>query len=173
MDDNGFPGDITTTSLTLLHLSFRIDFYIIQDTSCNGILKPCLFGDSATLWIVFQRFDPTLTANNSGLKPLNLKKYHIFGIVRMSAFTDESGGVGGVTCLPKLHRSSPELFFLIPKLLKFDDSFSDPILTLPTCSSPFSSSSLYTSSVGHPCKPNEKLRVNDKNIDSTSVKGTI
>ena len=35
----------------------------------------------------FLKFDSTLTANNSGSKPLNLKKYHIFGILRTSAFT--------------------------------------------------------------------------------------
>ena len=36
---------------------------------------------------MMSRIDPTLTANNSGSKPSNLKKYHIFGIVRTSAFT--------------------------------------------------------------------------------------
>ena len=35
----------------------------------------------------FRNFHPTLTANNSGLKPSKLKKYHIFGILRTSAFT--------------------------------------------------------------------------------------
>ena len=33
------------------------------------------------------RIDQTLTVNNSGSKPSNLKKYHIFGIVRKRAFT--------------------------------------------------------------------------------------
>jgi len=33
------------------------------------------------------KFDSTLTADNSGLKPPNLEKYHIFGILRTSAFT--------------------------------------------------------------------------------------
>ena len=35
----------------------------------------------------FLKFHPTLTANNSGLKPSKLEKYHIFGILRTSAFT--------------------------------------------------------------------------------------
>ena len=34
----------------------------------------------------------TLTANNSGLKPLKLEKYHIFGILRTSAFTGSYPG---------------------------------------------------------------------------------
>ena len=38
-------------------------------------------------WNVFFNFDPTLTANNSGFKPLNLEKYHIFGMLWTSAFT--------------------------------------------------------------------------------------
>ena len=37
------------------------------------------FCDVATRGIFFLRFDPTLTANNSGLKPWNIEKYHIFG----------------------------------------------------------------------------------------------
>ena len=32
-------------------------------------------------------FHPTLTANNSGLKPSKLKNYHIFSIQRTSAFS--------------------------------------------------------------------------------------
>ena len=35
----------------------------------------------------FSEFDPTLTANNFGLKPPNLKNYHIFGIARTFSFT--------------------------------------------------------------------------------------
>ena len=35
----------------------------------------------------FLKFDLTWTDNNSGSKPLKLKKYHIFRIVRTSAFT--------------------------------------------------------------------------------------
>ena len=35
----------------------------------------------------FLKFHLTLTANNSGLKPSKLEKYHIFGILRTSAFT--------------------------------------------------------------------------------------
>jgi hypothetical protein len=35
----------------------------------------------------FLKFDPTLTANNYGLKPLKLENYHIFGMVWTSAFT--------------------------------------------------------------------------------------
>ena len=37
------------------------------------------FCDVATQGIFFLGFDPTLGANNSGLKPLNIEKYHIFG----------------------------------------------------------------------------------------------
>jgi hypothetical protein len=37
--------------------------------------------------IFFLTFDPTLTANNYGLKPLNLENYHIFGMVWTPAFT--------------------------------------------------------------------------------------
>ena len=37
------------------------------------------FCDVATRGIFFLRFDPTLTANNSGLKPWNIEKYHILG----------------------------------------------------------------------------------------------
>ena len=35
----------------------------------------------------FLKFDSTLTADNSGSKPPNLENYHIFGILRTSAFT--------------------------------------------------------------------------------------
>ena len=35
----------------------------------------------------FLNFHPTLTANNSGLKPSKLKNYNIFGILRTSALT--------------------------------------------------------------------------------------
>ena len=35
----------------------------------------------------FFNFHPTLTANNSGLKPSKLKNYHIFGMPRTSAFS--------------------------------------------------------------------------------------
>ena len=35
----------------------------------------------------FFNFHPTLTANNSGLKPSKLKNYHIFGMLRTSAFS--------------------------------------------------------------------------------------
>ena len=35
----------------------------------------------------FFNFHPTLTANNSGLKPSKLKNYHIFSIQRTSAFS--------------------------------------------------------------------------------------
>ena len=35
----------------------------------------------------FSNIDPTLTAHNYGLKPPNLKNYHIFGKLRTSAFT--------------------------------------------------------------------------------------
>ena len=37
--------------------------------------------------IFFLKFDLTLTANNSPLKSRTHKKYHIFGILRTSAFT--------------------------------------------------------------------------------------
>ena len=37
--------------------------------------------------IFFVKFDPTLSANNYGLKTPNLKNYHIFGKLRTSAFT--------------------------------------------------------------------------------------
>ena len=35
----------------------------------------------------FFNFHPTLTSNNSGLKPSKLKNYHIFGMPRTSAFS--------------------------------------------------------------------------------------
>ena len=37
-------------------------------------------------WLIFFNFHPTLTADNSGLKPSKLKNYHIFGMPRTSAF---------------------------------------------------------------------------------------
>ena len=44
------------------------------------------FNTSTPENFLFQ-FHPTLTANNSGLKPSKLKNYNIFGILRTSAFS--------------------------------------------------------------------------------------
>ena len=56
----------------------RTLFYSYGDPQCN-IEAVSFFCDVATRGIFFLRFDPTLTVNNSGLKPLNIEKYHIFG----------------------------------------------------------------------------------------------
>ena len=45
------------------------------------------FLDTDTFQNKYFENDRTLGSNNSGLKPLNLKKYHIFGILWTSAFT--------------------------------------------------------------------------------------
>ena len=44
----------------------------------------------------FFKFDSTSTAYSSGLKPQNLKNYHIFGILRTSAFRWAIGKAAGV-----------------------------------------------------------------------------
>ena len=45
------------------------------------------FFDTSSPLNFFFNFHSTLTANNSGLKPSKLKNYHIFGILRTSAFS--------------------------------------------------------------------------------------
>ena len=54
----------------------------------NSKLWPCLFfWTPPLLRFFFFHFHPTLTANNSGLKPSKLKNYNIFGIARTLAFS--------------------------------------------------------------------------------------
>jgi hypothetical protein len=58
-----------------------------RDRPQNWKLWPCLFCDASSPLNFFFNFHSTLTANNSGLKPSKLKNYHIFGILRTSAFS--------------------------------------------------------------------------------------
>ena len=51
------------------------------------IVAVSFFFDTASSENFFFKFHPTLTANNSGLKPSKLKNYHIFGKPRTSAFS--------------------------------------------------------------------------------------
>ena len=51
------------------------------------IVAVSFFFDTASSENFFFKFHPTLTANNSGLKPSKLKNYHIFGMPRTSAFS--------------------------------------------------------------------------------------
>ena len=52
-----------------------------------NIVAVSFFCDASFPGKKFSEFDPTLTANNFGLKPPNLKNYHIFGIARTFSFT--------------------------------------------------------------------------------------
>ena len=56
----------------------RTLFYSYDDPQCN-IEAVSFFFDAATLPKKILRFDPTLSSHNSGLKPPNFEKYHIFG----------------------------------------------------------------------------------------------
>ena len=47
------------------------------------IVAVSFFCDASFAAKFFSEFDPTLTANNYGLKPSNLKNDHIFGILGM------------------------------------------------------------------------------------------
>ena len=51
------------------------------------IVAVSFFGNGHTPAEIFFEFDPTSTGNNSPLKSATPKKYHIFEIVRTSAFT--------------------------------------------------------------------------------------
>ena len=51
------------------------------------IVAVSFFFNASFRWIFFLKFDLTLTANNSGLKPSKLENYNIFGILRTSAFS--------------------------------------------------------------------------------------
>ena len=51
------------------------------------IVAVSFFLNTASPENFFFKFHPTLTANNSGLKPSKLKNYHIFGMPRTSAFS--------------------------------------------------------------------------------------
>ena len=51
------------------------------------IVAVSFFFNAASPENFFFKFHPTLTANNSGLKPSKLKNYHIFGKPRTSAFS--------------------------------------------------------------------------------------
>ena len=52
-----------------------------------NIVAVSFFFNASFPWNCFFNFDPTLTANYSGLKSLNFENYHIFGNLRTSAFT--------------------------------------------------------------------------------------
>ena len=52
-----------------------------------NIVAVSFFCNASFRWIFFLKFDLTLTANNSGLKPSKLENYNIFGNLRTSAFT--------------------------------------------------------------------------------------
>ena len=60
--------------------------YSFQDPKLN-IVAVSFFGNARFYWNFFSKFDPTLSAYNYASKTPNLKNYHIFGIVRTSAFT--------------------------------------------------------------------------------------
>ena len=64
----------------------RTLFYSYDDPQCN-IEAVSFFFDAANLPRKILRFDPTLNSHNSGLKPSNCEKYHIFGKPWTSAFT--------------------------------------------------------------------------------------
>ena len=76
------------------------------------------------------KFDSTLTADNSGLKPSKLKNSHIFGILRTSAFGWAIGKPAGVNIvrlaaawnfLPEWHQKSPktDVFCFSANYLRF------------------------------------------------------
>ena len=56
-------------------------------TSKLKIAAVSFFCDTSSPLNFFFNFHLTLTANNSGWKPSKLKNYHIFGILRTSAFS--------------------------------------------------------------------------------------
>jgi len=60
--------------------------YSFQDPQIN-IVAVSFFCDARFYWNFFSKFDPTLSAYNYASKTLNFKNYHIFGILRTSAFT--------------------------------------------------------------------------------------
>ena len=60
--------------------------YSFQDPQID-IVAVSFFCDTSFPAKKISEFDHTLTANNFGLKPPNLENYHIFGILRSSAFT--------------------------------------------------------------------------------------
>ena len=60
--------------------------YSFQDPKLN-IVAVSFFGNARFYWNFFSKFDPTLSAYNYASKTPNLKNYHIFGILRTSAFT--------------------------------------------------------------------------------------
>ena len=64
----------------------RTLFYSYDDPQCN-IEAVSFFFNAANLPRKILRFDPTLNSHNSGLKPSNCEKYHIFGKPWTSAFT--------------------------------------------------------------------------------------
>jgi len=70
------------------HGANKVGSMLIQFQSQKLIIVAVSFFCNASFpWNFFFNFDLTLTANNSGLKPLKLKNYHIFGILRTSAFS--------------------------------------------------------------------------------------
>ena len=64
----------------------RRPWYSFQSSKLD-IVAVSFFFNASFPWNFFFNFDLTLTANNSGLKPLKLENYHIFGILRTSAFS--------------------------------------------------------------------------------------
>ena len=60
--------------------------YSFQDPKLN-IVAVSFFCNARFYWNFFLKFDPTLSAYNYASKTPNLKNYHIFGILRTSAFT--------------------------------------------------------------------------------------
>ena len=52
-----------------------------------NIVAVSFFCNARFYWNFFSKFDPTLSAYNYASKTPNLKNYHIFGILRTSAFT--------------------------------------------------------------------------------------
>ena len=52
-----------------------------------NIVAVSFFGNARFYWNFFSKFDPTLSAYNYASKTPNFKNYHIFGILRTSAFT--------------------------------------------------------------------------------------
>ena len=84
------------------------------------IVAVSFFCDASSPLNFFFNFHSTLTANNSGLKPSKLKNYHIFGILRTSAFRWAIGKVAGVNIvrsaasrkfLPEGHQKMPKNVF--------------------------------------------------------------
>ena len=60
--------------------------YSFEDPKIN-IVAVSFFLNDRFYWNFFSKFDPTLSAYNYASKTPNLKNYHIFGILRTSAFT--------------------------------------------------------------------------------------